>query len=515
MTPPSRAEPGNRLLPGAALARGPAPVLPLRAVRRRGRLRGPHGLRALHAAGQGGGDPRRCSRRASASSTRRSTTTAGGLAGGHEAPERVHRARRRSTRRGRCCSTSSASRRACRAPRSRRRRRRVQRHDDDQDRPDHVPLQGHGQDRGGRRERAPGGACGRRPGTPRAGHRGGDDHDRDARRSRAARACAVETDLRVTGPAAQFGRGVMQDVRRKLMGQFADCLAEEMQRRRRRRRGAAGPAGRRRADRGRAAAGSAAAAVAASAARSSYEETRRRPAARRAGRRRRARRRRSRRPPRRGRRASADRPRCSTSGAASRGAVLKRRRARRRRGARRGRRHRRLEETRAHEHRPGRQAAATATDGAPADGGSSTSRCRSTPDMLTFPRVPPPALCVYESHERVRRADRRRRVRRRLAHRAATSSCQDDHVGTHCDARKHIVPDAGGPETIPLEYCISRRRAARLHRRRERATSSAPPRSRPSSTGSATRSRSATSSSSTPAPAPTTPRSATAPTTRA
>jgi kynurenine formamidase len=32
---------------------------------------------------------------------------------------------------------------------------------------------------------------------------------------------------------------------------------------------------------------------------------------------------------------------------------------------------------------------------------------------------------------------------------------QDDHVGTHCDARKHIVPDAGGPETIPLEYCIS------------------------------------------------------------
>jgi kynurenine formamidase len=32
---------------------------------------------------------------------------------------------------------------------------------------------------------------------------------------------------------------------------------------------------------------------------------------------------------------------------------------------------------------------------------------------------------------------------------------QDDHVGTHCDARKHIVPDAGGPETIPLEYCFS------------------------------------------------------------
>jgi len=38
----------------------------------------------------------------------------------------------------------------------------------------------------------------------------------------------VVTDLRVTGPAAQFGRGVMQDVSAKLMGRFADCLAEEM-----------------------------------------------------------------------------------------------------------------------------------------------------------------------------------------------------------------------------------------------------------------------------------------------
>jgi uncharacterized protein len=34
--------------------------------------------------------------------------------------------------------------------------------------------------------------------------------------------------MRVTGPAAQFGRGVMQDVSAKLMGRFADCLAEEM-----------------------------------------------------------------------------------------------------------------------------------------------------------------------------------------------------------------------------------------------------------------------------------------------
>src|SRR3954470_23054989 len=38
----------------------------------------------------------------------------------------------------------------------------------------------------------------------------------------------VETDMRVTGPAAQFGRGVMQDVSAKLMKRFADCLAEEL-----------------------------------------------------------------------------------------------------------------------------------------------------------------------------------------------------------------------------------------------------------------------------------------------
>src|SRR3954469_15827087 len=39
----------------------------------------------------------------------------------------------------------------------------------------------------------------------------------------------VITDMRVTGPAAQFGRGVMQDVSAKLMTRFADCLAEQMQ----------------------------------------------------------------------------------------------------------------------------------------------------------------------------------------------------------------------------------------------------------------------------------------------
>jgi hypothetical protein len=34
--------------------------------------------------------------------------------------------------------------------------------------------------------------------------------------------------MRVTGPAAQFGRGVMQEVSAKMMDRFADCLATQM-----------------------------------------------------------------------------------------------------------------------------------------------------------------------------------------------------------------------------------------------------------------------------------------------
>ena len=38
----------------------------------------------------------------------------------------------------------------------------------------------------------------------------------------------VLTDLAITGKPAQFGRGVMFDVGEKLLGQFADCLAERL-----------------------------------------------------------------------------------------------------------------------------------------------------------------------------------------------------------------------------------------------------------------------------------------------
>jgi carbon monoxide dehydrogenase subunit G len=38
----------------------------------------------------------------------------------------------------------------------------------------------------------------------------------------------VATDLNITGRPAQFGRGVMVEVGNKLLGKFADCLAEEI-----------------------------------------------------------------------------------------------------------------------------------------------------------------------------------------------------------------------------------------------------------------------------------------------
>nr|MDQ4007892.1 SRPBCC family protein [Actinomycetota bacterium] len=42
--------------------------------------------------------------------------------------------------------------------------------------------------------------------------------------SDASTAVAVATDLNITGKPAQFGRGVIQDVSDKLLGQFTQCL---------------------------------------------------------------------------------------------------------------------------------------------------------------------------------------------------------------------------------------------------------------------------------------------------
>ena len=76
-------------------------------------------------------------------------------------------------------------------------------------------------------------------------------------------------------------------------------------------------------------------------------------------------------------------------------------------------------------------------------------------DMLTFPRVPPPMLMLYESWTQFAE-------RIGAAQYGATSLTasyvvvQNDHVGTHMDAVKHIRgPEAPGVEGIPLEYCFS------------------------------------------------------------
>ena len=76
------------------------------------------------------------------------------------------------------------------------------------------------------------------------------------------------------------------------------------------------------------------------------------------------------------------------------------------------------------------------------------------PEMMTFPRVPPPMLLVNETHEQFaeRIGAAAHGIDRLTAHYMVI---QDDHVGTHCDSRKHIVPDAGGPETIPLDFCFA------------------------------------------------------------
>ncbi len=38
----------------------------------------------------------------------------------------------------------------------------------------------------------------------------------------------VETDMHITGKAAQFGRGMQQEVATKIMSQFAECLGREI-----------------------------------------------------------------------------------------------------------------------------------------------------------------------------------------------------------------------------------------------------------------------------------------------
>jgi kynurenine formamidase len=73
-------------------------------------------------------------------------------------------------------------------------------------------------------------------------------------------------------------------------------------------------------------------------------------------------------------------------------------------------------------------------------------------DMKVFPRVTRPTIALYETWEEF--ATRIGAAEHGAKSLTATSVViQGDHVGTHIDAMKHIVPDAPGPESIPLEYC--------------------------------------------------------------
>lgn len=38
----------------------------------------------------------------------------------------------------------------------------------------------------------------------------------------------IVTGLQLTGPVAQYGRGLVQDVSPQLVGQFADCLKKQL-----------------------------------------------------------------------------------------------------------------------------------------------------------------------------------------------------------------------------------------------------------------------------------------------
>jgi kynurenine formamidase len=73
-------------------------------------------------------------------------------------------------------------------------------------------------------------------------------------------------------------------------------------------------------------------------------------------------------------------------------------------------------------------------------------------DMVTFPRVAKPKIEMHETWqefaERIGAAE----------HGATwlTATCRvelNDHAGTHLDTLRHMNDDAGGAETIPLEYC--------------------------------------------------------------
>lgn len=76
------------------------------------------------------------------------------------------------------------------------------------------------------------------------------------------------------------------------------------------------------------------------------------------------------------------------------------------------------------------------------------------PGMLTFPQVPPPMILMNESWEEFaeRIGAAKYGAKSLTAHYVVI---QDDHVGTHVDAVRHIRKDGSDVTGIPIEYCYS------------------------------------------------------------
>lgn len=76
-------------------------------------------------------------------------------------------------------------------------------------------------------------------------------------------------------------------------------------------------------------------------------------------------------------------------------------------------------------------------------------------NMVVFPRIQPPAMLMYETWQEFAEGIGAAKYGADWLT-ASYLVIQGDHVGTHCDAIKHIRgPEAPGPEGIPLEYCFS------------------------------------------------------------
>jgi kynurenine formamidase len=73
-------------------------------------------------------------------------------------------------------------------------------------------------------------------------------------------------------------------------------------------------------------------------------------------------------------------------------------------------------------------------------------------DMVGFPRVVRPSIAMYESWREF--AERIGATKYGVDWLPATYLVVlGDHLGTHMDSLRHMRDDAGGPESIPLEYC--------------------------------------------------------------